>query len=171
MSAPVASATIGDEPRFRTIDGLSIRFVESERNATERGDALLLSPWPESVYAFKPAWQRLVQHAHLIAIDLPGLGRSERRVSLMAPRTIGEFVLRAADAFNLELPHVVARDVGKAAALLAAALSPQRLRSPFVGIGGAAAPLQPGGPLKGWEPIEVDKPFAQRRTCPCGMSP
>jgi hypothetical protein len=35
-------------PSFRTIDGVSIRFVESERRG---GDALLLSPWPESVFA------------------------------------------------------------------------------------------------------------------------
>ena len=34
------------EPRFRTIDGLSIRYAESE----ERDEhALLLSPWPELV--------------------------------------------------------------------------------------------------------------------------
>jgi hypothetical protein len=36
--------------RFRTIDGLTIRFAESE----DRNDhALLLSPWPESLLAFE----------------------------------------------------------------------------------------------------------------------
>jgi hypothetical protein len=39
------------KPTFRTIDGLSIRFVESERRSA---DALLLSPWPESVLAYGP---------------------------------------------------------------------------------------------------------------------
>jgi pimeloyl-ACP methyl ester carboxylesterase len=63
-------------PQSRTIDGVSIRFAESEL----RGDhALLLSPWPESLYAFEPTWSQLAEHAHLIAIDLPGFGRSERR--------------------------------------------------------------------------------------------
>ena len=33
------------EPQFRTIDGLKIRFAESEQGDEH---ALLLSPWPES---------------------------------------------------------------------------------------------------------------------------
>jgi pimeloyl-ACP methyl ester carboxylesterase len=148
-------------PRFRTIDGLSIRFMESERSATQRADALLLSPWPESIYAFEPVWSRLAQHAHLVAIDLPGFGRSERRDSLMSPRAMGEFVLRVADAFELELPHVIGPDVGTAAALFAGALSPQRLRSLVVGTGGAAVPLQLGGNLREW--VEAPSIEAYRR--------
>lgn len=146
-------------PRFRTIDGLSIRYAESARLTTQRGDALLLSPWPESVYAFEPTWERLAQHAHLIAIDLPGFGRSERRDALMSPRAMGEFVLRAADAFELEHPHVVGPDVGTAAALFAAALSPQRLRSLVVGTGGAAVPLQLGGVLRDWVEAPSIEPY------------
>jgi serine O-acetyltransferase len=42
--------------RVRTIDGLSIRYAESE----PRDDrALLLSPWPESIYCYEPTWSRL----------------------------------------------------------------------------------------------------------------
>jgi hypothetical protein len=44
---------IGDTPRFRVIDGVSIRFVESDPG---NADALLLSPWPESVFAYEPTW-------------------------------------------------------------------------------------------------------------------
>ena len=46
------------QPQFRTVDGLSIRFAESE----DRGDhALLLSPWPERLFAFDPMWARLAE--------------------------------------------------------------------------------------------------------------
>ena len=137
----------GIHPQSRTIDGVSIRFAESEL----RGDhALLLSPWPESLYAFEPTWSRLAEHAHLVAIDLPGCGRSERRNELMSPRAMGEFLVRVADAFGLESPHVVGPDVGTAAALFAAALHPRRLRSLVVGTGATAVPLQVGDPLKEW---------------------
>ena len=34
------------KPTFRTIDGVSIRYVESDRRDA---DALLLGPWPEEV--------------------------------------------------------------------------------------------------------------------------
>jgi pimeloyl-ACP methyl ester carboxylesterase len=132
---------------FRVIDGLSIRFAESE----DRDDhALLLSPWPESLFAFEPTWSRLAQHTHLVAIDLPGFGHSQRREALMSPRAMGEFVNRVADAFGLDNPHVIGPDVGTGAALFAAALNPGRLRSLVVGSGGTAYPLQLRGVLKDW---------------------
>jgi pimeloyl-ACP methyl ester carboxylesterase len=135
------------QTRFRTIDGLSIRFAESD----DRDDqALLLSPWPESLFAFEPTWVRLAEHAHLVAVDLPGFGRSQRSDALLSPRAMGEFVVRIADAFGLEQPHVVAPDTGTAASLFAAALHPGRLRSLVVGSGGTAVPLQLGGVLKDW---------------------
>ena len=97
------------EPQFRTIDGLAIRFAESE----DRDDhAVLLSPWPESLLAFEPTWARLAEHTHLVAIDLPGFGHSQRRDALLSPRAMGEFLIRVADAFGLENPHVVGPDVG-----------------------------------------------------------
>jgi pimeloyl-ACP methyl ester carboxylesterase len=133
--------------QFRTIDGLSIRFSESE----EREDhALLLSPWPESLYAFEPSWDRLAERTHLVAIDLPGFGQSDRRDSLMAPRAMGEFIVRVADSFGLERPHVVGPDVGTSASLFAAGLFPGRIKSVTVGSGGAAYPLQLGGVLNEW---------------------
>jgi pimeloyl-ACP methyl ester carboxylesterase len=135
------------EPQFRTIDGLKIRFAESE----QRDDhALLLSPWPESVHAFDQMWNRLAEHAHLVAVDLPGFGHSERRDSLLAPRAMGEFVIRLADEFGLEHPHAVGPDIGTGALLFAAADNPGRLRSMVVGSGGASFPLELGGILNDW---------------------
>jgi pimeloyl-ACP methyl ester carboxylesterase len=67
---------IASEPTFRIVDGVSIRFVESDQRDA---DALLLSPWPESVFAYEPTWSRLAESTHLVAIDLPGFGRFERR--------------------------------------------------------------------------------------------
>jgi pimeloyl-ACP methyl ester carboxylesterase len=137
----------GIRPQFRTIDGLSIRFAQSE----QRDDhALLLSPWPESLFAFEPTWERLAEHTHLVAIDLPGFGHSQRRNELLSPQAMGEFVIRLADAFGLASPHVIGPNVGTAASLFAAASYPGRLRSLIVGGGPAAFPLQLGGLLKDW---------------------
>jgi pimeloyl-ACP methyl ester carboxylesterase len=135
------------QPRFRTIDGLAIRYAQS----ADRDDhALLLSPWPESLFAFEPTWLRLAEHTHLVAIDLPGFGHSQRRDALLSPRAMGGFVARLADAFGLEHPHVVGPDIGTGASLFAAALHPGRFRSLVVGSGGAAIPLQLGSVLKDW---------------------
>ena len=145
-------------PQLRTIDGLAIRYAESEPRPD---DALLLNPWPESLYAYEPTWSRLAEHAHLVAIDLPGFGHSERRESLMSPRAMSEFVVRVADAFGLEQPHLVGMDVGCDAALFAAALHPARFRSLVVGSGGTVFPLQLGGRLKEW--VEAPDLEAYRR--------
>jgi pimeloyl-ACP methyl ester carboxylesterase len=135
------------EPTFRTIDGLSIRFVESDYRDVH---ALLFSPWPESVFAYEPMWSRLAATTHLVAVDLPGFGRSERRDALMTPRAMGDFIVRVADAFRLEKPHVVAPDIGTSASLFAAASHPDRFLSLVVGTGGAAVPIELGDPLREW---------------------
>jgi pimeloyl-ACP methyl ester carboxylesterase len=134
--------------QFRTIDGLSIRYAESQDQSSDH--ALLLSPWPESLLAFEPTWTRLAQQTHLVAVDLPGFGHSQRRDALLSPRAMGEFVIRIADAFGLEHPHVVGPDVDTGASLFAAALHPGRLRSLVVGSGGTAYPLQLQWVLKDW---------------------
>jgi len=133
------------EMRFRFIGGLTVRFAVSE----DHGDhALLLSPWPESLLAFEPVWWRLAKRTHLVALDLPGFGHSQRSGSLLSPRAMGEFIIAAADAFGLGHPHVVAPGTGTAAALFAAARYPGRLRSLVVGSSAAAVPLQLGGMVK-----------------------
>jgi pimeloyl-ACP methyl ester carboxylesterase len=132
--------------QLRTVKGVSIRYAESGEN---RDNTLLLtSPWPESLYAFLPIWQPLSEHSHLLAIDLPGFGQSERRNDLLSPRAMGEFLIQLVDEWGLDTPHVVAPDVGTAAALFAAAFYPGKLRSLIVGNGGVAYPIQATGVLK-----------------------
>lgn len=136
------------EIRFRVIDGLTVRFAVSDDHGDH--DALLLSPWPESLLAFEPTWWRLAEHTHLVAIDLPGFGHSERRDTLLSPRAMGEFLITAADTFGLEHPHLIGPGTGTTAALFAAARHPGRLRSLVVGSSAAAVPLQLNGMLKDW---------------------
>ena len=80
------------KPQFRTVDGVRIRYAESD--GPHERTVVLTSPWPESVYAFAPMWPTLAEHAHLFAIDLPGFGASERRADLLSPRAMGEFLGR-----------------------------------------------------------------------------
>jgi pimeloyl-ACP methyl ester carboxylesterase len=111
---------------------------------------VLTSPWPESVYAFAPMWASLSEHARLFAVDLPGFGASERREDLLSPRAMGGFLTELIAEADLGAPHIVAPDVGTAAALFAAAAHPQRIAGAIVGTGGAAVPIQLGEPLASW---------------------
>src|ERR1700752_1678779 len=131
--------------QIRKIDGLSIRYAESEARDVS---AILLSPWPESLFTFEQMWSRLANPAHLVAIDLPGFGHSERRNDLLTSSAMGEFVAYVAEEFGLARPHAVGPDIGTSALLFTAAKHPGLLRSLVVGNGTAAVPIQIGSVLK-----------------------
>jgi len=141
-------ATMTPQVRFRSVDGVRIRYADS--GGSRESVVLLTSPWPESVYAFAPMWDTLSGHARLVAVDLPGFGASERREDLLSPRAMGEFLARLIAEADLGTPHIVAPDVGTSAALFAADAHPERIASVTVGTGGAAVPLQLGEPLASW---------------------
>jgi pimeloyl-ACP methyl ester carboxylesterase len=140
--------TTTPQVQFRTVDGVRIRYAESDGPPART--VLLTSPWPESVYAFAPIWATLAEHARLFAVDLPGFGASEARDDLFSPRAMGDFLAEIIAEVDLGTPHIVAPDVGTSAALFAAAAHPERIASVIVGTGGAAIPLQLGEPLASW---------------------
>jgi pimeloyl-ACP methyl ester carboxylesterase len=148
LTANVQGIAALPEMRFRTIGGVRIRYADS--GGSQEAALLLTSPWPESVYAFAPMWSTLAEHARLFAVDLPGFGASERRDDLLSPRAMGDFLARLIAEADLGRPHIVAPDVGTAAALFAAAEHPERIASVIVGTGGAAIPIQLGEPLRSW---------------------
>src|SRR5271168_326715 len=125
-------------PRTRVAGGLRIRFAEWD--STDDPTVLLLSPWPESLYAWEALWPRLSVRARLIAVDLPGFGQSEASRELFSPRAMGEFIVRLIDEWGLGRPHVFAPGVGTAAVLFAASFAPSSLTSVVVGSGAIAYP-------------------------------
>jgi pimeloyl-ACP methyl ester carboxylesterase len=134
------------EPQFATIDGLSIRYAAHDGMATET--LLLLSPWPESLYAFSPMWPGLARRFNLLALDLPGFGQSEGRAELMSARAMGEFVAKAVAFFGLKRLHAVGPDIGTSSVLFAAQAHPELFQSIVVGAGASVFPLLIGGLLK-----------------------
>jgi pimeloyl-ACP methyl ester carboxylesterase len=130
----------------RTADGLEIRFAEW--NAYDGPTLLLLSPWPETIYAWEQLWPRLSEVGRVVAIDLPGFGHSQARVELFSPRAMGRFLVGLIEEWELSAPHILGPDVGGPATLFAAAESPSSLTSAVIGNGATAYPLDVDGTLK-----------------------
>ena len=147
------------DPAIRLADGVKIRFAEAGHDRSET--AILTSPWPESLFAFRKVWDRLSARFHVIAIDLPGFGMSERQLDLLSPQAMGAFLIELVREWNLGPVHFVAPDVGTSAALWAASNDPELVRSLAIGGGGMAVPLQVGGSLK--EIIEAPDMDAYRQ--------
>lgn len=121
------------------IDGLSVRFAHARREGAET--LLLLSPWPESLMAFLPIWDRLVAQYDVLALDLPGFGGSQGRADVIAPEAMGDFIEKAVRHFGLVQPHAVGPDVGTSALLFAAANHPQAFSTITIGSGAVSYPL------------------------------
>jgi pimeloyl-ACP methyl ester carboxylesterase len=159
-SAVVTAATLGAQPpfeaRWRTIDGLQIRYAERPSGG-ER--IVLLSPWPESIYAFAPIWEGLTSNLDVLAIDLPGFGQSEGRDSLFAPRAMGDFIAKAIAIFGRSPVHAVGPDVGTPSLLFAAQAHPELFRSLVIGSGAATYPLVIEGFLKSLVEAETLPPI------------
>ncbi|SRR5712692_4318586 len=134
------------DPAIREAGGVKIRFAEAGEGGSET--AVLTCPWPESLFAFRKVWGRLAERFHLVAIDLPGFGRSERRLDLFSPPAMGAFLAQLVREWDLGPVHIVGPDVGTAAALLVAASDPELVRSLVIGGGATAVPLRVGGALK-----------------------
>ncbi|WP_264034054.1 alpha/beta hydrolase [Mycobacterium interjectum] len=106
--------------------------------------------------AYEQAWSQLADHAHLVAIDLPGFGASERREDLLSPAALGEFIIAIADAFTMDRPHLVAPSIATPASLFTAARHPERVATVTVGPGPALTPLVVGPDLHQWVNATTD---------------
>jgi pimeloyl-ACP methyl ester carboxylesterase len=131
---------------FRVCDGVRVRFADNK--VASDSTVLLLSPWPESLWAFRRIWDRVATLGRVVAIDLPGFGHSDGRPELIAPDTSGAFLASLIDEWGLGAPHIVGPDVGTAAALFLAAKAPERVRSLTIGSGAVRFPIEAGGALK-----------------------
>ena len=104
------------------VDGLKIRYARSGKS--DGMPVLLTSPWPESIFAFRGILPAIEDLQPLIAVDLPGFGRSDGRADLMSPQAMGDFVIKFAQHFGIDRLHAVGPDVGTPALLFAAVRTP-----------------------------------------------
>ena len=61
---------------FRVSDGVRVRFADNKADSDLT--VLLLSPWPESLWAFRRIWDRVAELGRVVA-DRPAGLRSLRR--------------------------------------------------------------------------------------------
>lgn len=131
---------------FRVCNGVRVRFADNKADSDLT--VLLLSPWPESLWAFRRIWHRVSAIGRAIAIDLPGFGHSDGRPELIAPDASGAFLADLIDEWGLAAPHIVGPDIGTATALFLAAKAPERVTSLTIGGGAVRFPIEAAGALK-----------------------
>jgi pimeloyl-ACP methyl ester carboxylesterase len=128
-----AMASLG-APTFIEADGLRIRYLRGRAPADTT--IVLLSPFPESLYAYDRIWADLSAVAALVALDLPGFGQSQSRPELRTPQATGRFLTNVLPMLGLHRVHAIGPDVGTSALLFAAEENPDLFISLIVGSGG-----------------------------------
>jgi pimeloyl-ACP methyl ester carboxylesterase len=100
------------ELRHRQVDveGLSIHAVEG--GSSENPVVLFLHGWPEDVSAFAHVMLPLSKDAHVVAIDLPGIGGSVTPPPANDKRTLARIVRSVIHTLDLTNVTLVGHDVG-----------------------------------------------------------
>ena len=125
----------------RTIAGRTIRLAEA--GPSDAPLVVLLSPFPESILSYAGSWTALTKKCRVLAIDLPGFGASEGDRKDMSPSAQGAHLAAIFEALDLQDIHLVAPDVGMAAALAYVLDHKHRLKTMAVGHGlGAPGPFK-----------------------------
>ena len=129
-----------------TVLGETIRIARQPRPGSPT--LLLLCPLPQSILAFAPIWPALAERFDLVAVDLPGFGRSSGGIAWMTFAAQGRFLKACIEQLGLRRPHIVAPDVGMAAAVACVGENPGMAASLVIGDGPAIAPSSNGSIIR-----------------------
>jgi pimeloyl-ACP methyl ester carboxylesterase len=116
--------------RHLQLDGLGLSYLERGTAAQHQPTIVLLHGLMGCADTFVPLMEALDTELHLIAIDLPGAGQSERRADINAGLlTTAELVGRFLSAIEVTQPIVVGHSHGGAVAMSLAARQRNTVRS------------------------------------------
>lgn len=116
---------LGPDDRLLEIAGLQLRYREWGERHAEQPSLLLLHGFANSLQSFRELAPRLADQHHVIAIDMPGYGLSDKPVDYdyhNGPQA--EMMIEAARALGLSRVVYVGHSLGGAIALQAAIKDP-----------------------------------------------
>ncbi len=141
--SPVPRSTkFSIRPEYTNIAGVKVRYATAGQS--DGPTVLLLSPLPQSILAFDPIWDRLAEHCRLVALDLPGFGRSEGGSEFMTFEAQSDFLNAFVDRLGRTNIHIVGPDVGMPAALHYVIYSEHKAASLLIGDGPGIVPSSNG---------------------------
>jgi len=108
--------------------GRELSFLEKGHRVAGEPSLVIIHGLMGTAATFLPLLAEVAEERHVIALDLPGAGGSERDPKMGASLAkVSESVLKALDALDLERPVVVGHSHGAAVAMYLACLHPERV--------------------------------------------
>lgn len=139
---PKSSGIQHIKPEFMNLRGINVRYATGGN--PDGPTLLMLSPLPQSILAFDQIWPLLESKYNLVALDLPGFGKSEGGMEYMTFKAQGEFLADFIKEMNIKNPHILGPDVGLPAAMYYAIHCENDVASLILGDGPAILDTQVG---------------------------
>jgi pimeloyl-ACP methyl ester carboxylesterase len=139
--------------RWVEAGGIRLHAVEGGRSSGPT--VVLLAGFPQTWWAWHKVMPRLAERFHVIAIDLPGQGHSDRPQGSYDTHTLASHVQAALTALNVPKYWLVAHDIGACVAFSLALIYQDRLLGVALldaGIPGITLPdAIPTDPERAWK--------------------
>jgi len=104
------SETLPAEERL-TLEGRGqLRVIELNPGASQT--VLLVHGYGASSASYRPVMKALAEHLHVIAVDLPGFGRSDKRAGDYSPEALADVLAQVLDKKGVARAHVVGHSWG-----------------------------------------------------------
>jgi pimeloyl-ACP methyl ester carboxylesterase len=141
-----APADFTMKPETMQLDGLSIRYAHAGKS--DGPTILFLSPLPQSILCYDAVWASLAPEANLIALDMPGFGKSEGGMDYMSFAAQSAFLEKFVTALDLSNIHIVAPDVAMPVALHYVIHRDHKAKSIAIGDGPGILPSADGSLIR-----------------------
>ena len=130
-----------------TIDGLRLSFLEQGTAAPGKPSVVMLHGLMGCADTFRPLLEELPQSQHVIVLDLPGAGGSERRRGLDATLpAMARITRRVIEELGLDRPMLLGHSHGGSVAMMVAQSWPEHI-GPLVLVAPAHPYFDEGDPL------------------------
>jgi pimeloyl-ACP methyl ester carboxylesterase len=98
-----------------------------DRNPDAKEVVLLVHGYGGSIASYRPILDRLAERYRVIAVDLPGFGRSDKRAGDYSPSAMADVLARVLDNKGVARAHVIGHSWGSSVVLAFALRHPTRL--------------------------------------------
>jgi pimeloyl-ACP methyl ester carboxylesterase len=102
-----------------------LRVLDENPGAAEA--VLLVHGYGASVASYKPVIPALAKHFRVLAVDLPGFGKSDRRAGDYSPDALADVLAQVLDRKGVKRAHVIGHSWGSSVVLAFARRHPDRL--------------------------------------------
>lgn len=128
MPTPSALISRNTSSKFLTVDGIKLHYLTTEKEGTEA--VLMLHGFPTSAYLWRNIIPKVAETHRVIALDLPGYGKSSKPLSPSYSFNFYTKILSGLlDQLKIEKIHLVVHDLGGPVGLLWAVRNQERIKS------------------------------------------